>query len=233
MAFAGVGAAQATSGSTNLSLSRTAATIGNLLVVAFGISSTTAVPTIADTQTNTWLPVNPVFHDTTNGATVISWCALAKNTTSTTVTVTGNGGGVFVSMTLEEFSGNDQVSPVDQAVHSAVGASGTPTSPSFTPAVGDELAWAYASDTVTAVGNIDGSAATKGGDDANGDWSEYRILVGRAGVAMTAAVTGSGAYTMLAATFKPLAAGTVVPRPSGRPFPFKPGSPPSRNPPYR
>lgn len=188
---------------TTRALTRTAGAVNNLLMVGAQVANGAAVPTISDTQGNTWVVANPNFQDATNGSTQRSWYALAINTNSTTITVASNVASAFMSMTLDEFTGTDTVSPLDQVAHSVAGASGTPTSPSFTPTVADELVWAYAIDSITAVGNIDGSAATKGGDDTFQDWSEFRVLTGRAGIAMTAAFTGSGAYNLLVATFMP------------------------------
>lgn len=202
MAITRVGASQGGSNSGGtLSLIRTAGAIGNLLVIGFEQAVGSGTPTIADTQGNTWVPANPVFNDPTNASTLRSWYALAKNTVSTTITVTPSG-GTFNSMTLDEFTGTDTTSPLDQVAHSVAGASGTPTSPTFTPSQDNELVWSYCSDTITAVGLIGGSAATKGGDDTSSDWSEFRVLgAGTAGVGITAKFTGSGAYDLLVATF--------------------------------
>jgi hypothetical protein len=77
----------------------------------------------------------------------------------------------------------------------------------MTPTADDELVWAWCADNLTGVGNIDGSAATAGGNGptySGGDGTEFRVLTGRSGVAMTAAFVGSGGnYTLMAATFKP------------------------------
>lgn len=226
MSIAHAGAAsQGTNGIvTSLGLTRTATAIGNLLIVGMQVASGTAVPTISDTQGNTWVVANPNFQDATNVSTMRSWYALAKNISSTTITVQSNVSAVFMSMVLDEFTGNDTVSPLDQVNHSTVGASGTPTSGAVTPTFNDELIWAYGVDSVTAVGNIDGSAATKGGDDGSSDWSEFRVLSGRSGISMTAAFTGSGAYDVLIATYKP-PIGSAPALGSHRPFPYAPGSP--------
>lgn len=202
MAITRVGASQGMNGTSNGVLSRAAGTTGNLLVVGFELASSGATPTINDTQGNTWNVCNARFPDATNGAVLLSWYAVAKNTTSTTITVSG-GVATFASMTLDEFTGQLSGTPLDQTAHSVVGASGTPTSPTITPTQDNELVWSYCSDTVTAVGLIGGTNATKGGDDGSGDWSEFRVLgAGTSGVGITVKFTGSGAYDLLAATFK-------------------------------
>lgn len=211
MAITRVGASQATSnvsvgGTTGVNLTRTAGTINNLLIVAGYVSSVTAVPTISDTQGNTWNPCNPDFSDATNATRLISWYALAKNTLSTIVTVKNTDATThFWGMTLEEFTGTDTTSPLDQVNHSTAGASGANhTGPSITLGANDCLVWALSVDGVTAVGNLDGSAATKGADDLNNDWTEFRILTGRTGVSVSAAWTNAlGAFNDFSASFKP------------------------------
>lgn len=211
MAITRVGASQGATNSTSatITLTRTAGAINNLLVVS-GVSSTrTNALAISDTQGNTWTTVNPDFNDATNGARQQSWFALAKNTSSTVVTVNEGTASSFLSITLDEFTGNHTTAPLDQVNHSVAGASGTPAAANITLGANDCLVWGQASDTVTAVGNIDGSAATKGADDGSGDWTEFRVLTGRTGVSVTAAFTGSGAYDAFVASFKPAAAGAA------------------------
>lgn len=221
MAITRVGLSQADSLSavTSRALTRTPGAVGNLLVVGFLVSIDTAVPTISDTAGNTWLVCNPVNNDATNGGASLSWYAIANGTGSTTVTVQSNAAAQFCAMSLEEFTGTHATAPLDQAVNSADGASGTPISPTITPSVDDCLVWASAYDNITAVGNIGGSAATKGADDLNADWTEFRVLSGGAGVGITAAFTGSGAFNVMAATFKPVPTIAPVIKPSYAEFP--------------
>jgi hypothetical protein len=197
-----VGASQGTSGSTSITQTRTPGAVNNVIITSCIIALSTATPACSDSPGgHTWIPLIAAFQDTPNGTTMRAWMAYALNTSSTTITVSG-GGGSFIAMTVDEFSGVALTSAIDAAFHSTAGASGTPTSSSFTPAFDNELAWAVCADTTTGVGNIDGSAATKGGDDGSGDWSEFRVLVGRSGISMTAAFAGSGAYDVIGATLK-------------------------------
>jgi hypothetical protein len=202
-----VGASQGTSsgGVTSRALTRTPTTVSNLLIAAFLVADATAVPTISDTAGNTWNVCNPLNQDATNSGASLSWWAVANGTGSTTVTVQSNAPSQFCSMFLEEFTGNHPSAPLNAQVVSPDGASGTPISPTIAPTVDNCLIWAACWDNITAVGNIGGSAATKGGDDASADWTEFRVLVGGGGVGITAAFTGSGAYNLMAAAFKPLA----------------------------
>jgi hypothetical protein len=173
-----------------------------LIVVGFLVADPIGgPPTISDTAGNTWNVCNPVNVDATHSQQSISWYALANGTASTTITVQSNTGSQFCSILLDEFTAAATIS-LDVAVNSADGATGTPTSPTLTPTASDCLIWAAAWDSITAVGNIGGSAATKGADDTQSDWSEYRILSGGSGVGITAAFAGSGAYAVMAAAFK-------------------------------
>jgi hypothetical protein len=193
---------------TTLNLARTAGAVNNLIIVGGSVGNSaagafTGATPISDTQANTWNTFTGLpFHDATNGVTVIGWWALAKNTTATTITINSNVASAFMIMMLSEFTGTDITSPLDQ-VATPRGNSTNPTSATFTPTYNDELIWVFGVDSITAVGNIDGSAATKGSDDTFQDWSEYRILTGRAGVGMTAAfVGGAGAWNLVIGTFK-------------------------------
>lgn len=213
MAITRVGASQGTSNvsAATLGLTRTAGAINNLLVVTVFSAARTNAPSVSDTQGNTWNVCNPDFNDATNGTRMASWYALAKNTSSTTVTVANNSGANFIGMTLEEFTGNDTTTPLDQVNHSTAGATGTnPTGPSITLGANDCLVWALHVDNTTGVGNIDGSVATKGSDDGSSDWSEFRVLTGRTGVAVNAAWTSTGAYDDFIASFKPAVSALTV-----------------------
>lgn len=233
MAITHVGTPQGT-GNTATSLnipSYTAAAIGNLLVVGGAVANGTgttwagATP-ISDTQGNVWTKATGLpFLDATNTNSQICWFALAKNTSAMSITINSNVASAFMSLTIDEFSGNDKVTGgLDVVAHSLTGQTGTPISQSFTPGFDNELVWAFATDSVTAAGNIDGSAGTLGGLDGFQDDAEYRILTGRSGVSMTAAFTGSGAYDVIIVTFRPPLANVAF-RNVTRPFPFAPGAP--------
>jgi len=201
-----VGASQfsETSGVTTRLLTRSPNAVGNLLVVGFSASDFGANLSINDTGGHTWNILHTVLDDSPGSVSSMSWWTIATTTSSIDVTCTSTA-TAFCIMTLEEFTGV-AASPVDQVVRSAAGASGTPTSPSFTPSVDDVLVWVWCADSLTDMGNIDGTKATAGSNGpaySGGDGSEYRVLTGRSGVAMTAAFAGSGLFTLMAATFKP------------------------------
>ena len=213
MAWSVVGAHGATANTTtSLNLARTAGTIGNLIVIGGSVGNSaagafTGATPISDTQSNVWHTFTGMpFHDATNGATVVGWWARAINTSATTITINSNVASAFMIMELSEFTGGVNASPLDQ-VDFTRGNSTNPTSATFTPTFNDELIWCFGIDSITDMGNIDGTKATKGSDDSFQDWSEYRILSGRAGVGMTAAFAGTiGAWNLVIGTFNPAAA---------------------------
>lgn len=183
----------------------TASAVGNLLVVGCGTASTAAggVPAISDTQGNTWTPILLTPKTLTGVGQMQGWWAQAKNTTASTITVSASNSGGFINILFDEFSGNLASGTVLDNSNSASSASGNPTV-TVTPGADGYLLWAASNDGVTAVG----AGFTKGGDDAQQDWSEYKVLgAGTSGVSQTANFTGSGGYLIIAATFKPAAGG--------------------------
>lgn len=138
------------------------------------------------------------------GSMAAFW-AYAPNTTAATFTATFNTGcNSFFFFGVDEWQGMDLTSVVDTQ-NSATG-SGSPTV-SITPGVANAAVVAGVLDSITAVGTIGGSAATKGGDDTGGDWTVYRILSGGSGVSQTVSPTGSGTYVIYTMTIKPAAGG--------------------------
>lgn len=146
------------------------------------------------------------------GSTSVGWMAsyraYAPNTSAATFTMTwthsGGNCANFFNWIIDEWAGMDATNFVDAS--SSGNGSGTPSS-SVTPVSNNTAILGVCNDTVTAVGNIAGSAATKGGDDAGGDWSEYRIISGGAGASQAIGFTGSGAWNMLTFALKPAATG--------------------------
>lgn len=202
--------------------------IGNLVVVNVGMASGagTGAFTLADTpNANVWNVANPRFNDATNGNTTGSWWAIVTSANSTTISAAATTSGSFMSITMVEFSCDTGwgTNPLDQVAQHAIGGTGIPSTPNVTLSSDPQLVVAYGLDTITAVGNIDGSAATIGGDDSQQDIQEYRILTGRNGVSVNAAFTGSGLYAAQIATFKPPTPSLSVWRQQSRPFPFTPG----------
>jgi hypothetical protein len=212
----GAGASGNISGSAAASkaFTYTATTAGNGLLVSVGISST-ATPTAVTLTATGWSfsQVGGIVGNTTAGF-MACFRAYVPNTSLATVTVawTGSAGVTFNNDLVDEFSGIDPTNFVD-ASNSATG-SGTPTV-SVTPATSDTMIWVAANDSATAVGNIAGSAATKGADDTLQDWSEYRQISGGSGVAQSCTVTGSGNYTMFGVAIKSNSPPVIGSVPSG------------------
>ena len=196
---------------TSRSFTVSPAAIGNLLVVGFDSADPAANPGISDTGGHTWKVLNAKFTDNPHHQVLISWYAIANRTSPITITAVSNRPNNWISMTLDQFSGVDTSNPVDQHVESRPegSASNPAIGSSMTPSVDNELVWAFAAGMISGTGNIDGSAASPGGDSLGDDRSEYRILTGRAGVPMTASFTTYSPfkYNILSATFRPASGG--------------------------
>ncbi len=195
-----------TSGSsvTTLTRTRSAGAIGNVIIIGAASSVVGSAITISDTDGNTWNVCNPDFNDGTNLNRQQSWYCNAKSTNSTVITITRGAGLGFTCMLLDELTNPAGNITLDQVNHSAAGATGTnPTGTAITLGANDCAVWSMMIDSVTAVGNIDGSAATGGANDTQQDWTEYRILVGRSGVSVAAAWTSTGTYEYFIASFAP------------------------------
>lgn len=195
-------------GGTTITLAVTPTALGNLLVVLGGNDATTGTISIADTAGNIWTVANPL-RSQTGGGQAQSWFALANGTSATTITITGSVSGFFMNVLLDEFDGNDRIAPLVEHDENN-GATGNAISKTLVLGADDTVVWSGCNDSVTAVGNIDGSAATKGADDTVNDWTQYRILTGRKGASLTSAFTGSGTWIILTAAFRPVQ--VVVPQ---------------------
>lgn len=210
MAFARItgGTDVDTTSATTLTVAVTPGAVGRIILVFSANAVTTTTATIADSATNTWAAVEVKFTQTGLGA-AYAWYAVANGSGSTTITVTwSSNSGSFMLMLVDVFSGNDTVAPLS-AHNKASGASGAPTG-TVTPADDNCLIWGAAADTITAVG----SGYTKGADDANQDWTEYKEISGGSGAAQTVNFSGtSGAWALAMAAIKPVAAGgsSIVP----------------------
>ena len=198
---------------TSQSLTVAPAAIGNLLVVGFDSADPAANPGISDTGGHTWKVLNAKFTDNPHHQVLISWYAIATTTSPITIRAVSNRPNNWISMTLDQFSGVDTSNPLDQHVESLPegSASNPAIGSSMTPSVDNELMWAFAAGMISGTGNIDGSAASPGGDSRGDDRSEYRILTGRSGVPMTASFTTYSPfrYNILSATFRPASGQSV------------------------
>lgn len=185
---------------TSINKAYTPAAVNNLLIVTVvtGVGNATSA-SISDTQSVSWITFNPFLALSTNQISAKSWVGLTTNTNSDTITVSvaGTGANPAIGITIEEFSGTATSTIVDQVNHTADGQQGSFTTPSITLTNNNELVWSFCAGTAPTAGNIDGSAATAGADDGNGDKTEYRILSGRGGAAVTASWTDTAGATHL------------------------------------
>lgn len=207
------------SANTTIAVAITPNAAGNIIIVAGGANATAPTITIADSPgAHTWIECNPVKAQAGSGS-MRGFYAIAKNTSATTITITSSTTPSFMNVLGNEFDGVDQVSPIG-AHDEASGATGSPISAAMVLDVDDEAVWAACNDSITAVGNIDGSAATKGADDLQQDWTEWRVLVGRNGASITAAFTGtSGAWIQLSSVLRPAVVIPLLVRESHAQFP--------------
>lgn len=206
----------ATCSATNVAtFTYTANGANNGVTFFVGCSSTNAVTSATLTASGwTMTQVGGIYGSTTNGQGVM-WRAYAPNTTqatfTATFTTTGSSCNTFMSDNIDEWTGMDTSNFADaSSATPGTAASGNPTT-SVTPTVNNAMVVAYALDTVTAVNTIGGTTATKGADDTQGDWSEYRLMSGQSGVSQTCIFTGSGASVAAAMTIKPPSA-TAAPK---------------------
>ena len=219
-------AGQRSSGGTSLGVAVAAGNVGDLIHVASVVDGDlAATQSISDSQANTWFIIENDFSGSGNNRGK-SWYCFAKNTSATTVTVTSSVTTTFACMVIDVFRGTASNSPIGS--NNKASGTGTPTTGTITLDQNDEAIVVWSSDSITAVGNILGSAATKGADDGVQDWSEYRIMSGGSGNTGTAAFTGSGGYTIGYTVIKltdTSAAAEVYPRRKIRLAPFAPGGP--------
>lgn len=141
------------------------------------------------------------------GCAAMFW-AIAPDTTQATITMTWNQNtNSWFNALIDEFSGSDTINPIAGS-NSATG-TGTPTV-RVTSTVNDCMIWVPCNDSVTAVGSIGGITATKGADDTQSDWSEYRLLTGSLGIAQGCTVTGSASYAIGAVAISPVLVGPTA-----------------------
>jgi hypothetical protein len=176
------------SGLTTISVTVTAHAVGNLWLVAGGSFTTVSNPTafsVSDTQGNTWTPMNSYQFGGNGDGDLITWWAVAKNTSSTTVTVSyASSTNGYLSIFLDEFSGENQTNPIDQKT--GVTATATSASGSVTPTANNEMVWGVDWDSPSNVG----TGFTQGGNDNIGDLSEYQLLSGGSGISQTVTFPG-------------------------------------------
>lgn len=139
-----------------------------------------------------------------SGSWGASFGAIAPNTSAATFTVTwSNACASFMADLVDEFSGNDTTGGTTTFDAHNQGTAGSGNcSITVTPANNNDGLWGACIDSTTAVG----SGFTKGADDTQQDWAEWKILSGGGGSGQTVNFTGSGLWVCMGATIKPAGA---------------------------
>lgn len=186
-----VGSAANNLSNTAVSVTRAAGSTANLYSVCCGAADAAATLTASNSTTAfTWTEIYPTVK---NGSSQLR-CFWANPSTvaSQTITCTKTGSATFINILLDEWSGTDTTSPID--VSSATFNTVSACVSNGNMSVDNEAMVSASQDSITNVGNINSSAATKGADDLAQDWTEYRILSGSgSGSSITATFTGTAA----------------------------------------
>lgn len=163
--------------------------------------STTQVGTIVGGATQGWAAMFKAYSPNTSAATfTMTW------------TVVGNSCNGFMNDLIDEFSGADLTNFVDASVqNTAASGSGCPSATAgngVTPTVNDDGIWFACNDNATVVSG----GYTKGGDDNQNDWTEWKILTGGSGTEQFSSFTTSNGWTMNGVAIKPAGAATSPPQ---------------------
>lgn len=197
-------------GTGAFSFTYTATTTGNAVLIWVAAVPTATSPTGCTLSATGWTfaQLGGIVNGGASAGCGAMFVALAPNTSLATVTATFNQNITsFANDLIDEFSGADSTTPT--AGNNSATGSGTPTV-SVTPTANNCMIWVPCNDSVTAVGNIGGSAATAGANDTQQDWSEYRLLSGQSGAAQSCSVTGSGSYIIGAVAIQPAIIGPTI-----------------------
>lgn len=197
---------QSVPGASNTSTFNTSATTaGDAICVQIAAAAST-LPTSATLTASGWTftQIAPVSGLTVWTATAVAatFCAIAPNTSSVTFTATFIAGSGYAAISIlgDEFSGNDTTGGTTtfESANSATATSGSPTV-NVTPVSNNDGLWGACQDTTSAVL----AGFTKGADDTQGDWTEWKILSGQAGTPQTVSFTGGPGYIIQAVAIKP------------------------------
>jgi hypothetical protein len=184
---------------------------GNLITLAANFNFNLTVSSLSDNAaggTNTYTDALNDQVATGNGWKAVNWYVKNCKSGATTVTIQLSGTPTFGEAFVEEWSGIDTVSPLDQK-NKATASSNSPSSGNVTTTIASELAWGYIipnSGTLTV-----GSSWIKATQNAGGgDLSEYQILTSTSTLAATATRTPTDAWTAQIVTFKGAGCGTTI-----------------------
>ena len=150
----------------------------------------------------TFTPIGPFSGSVSDTDYVASFGALSPDTATATFSVawTGNPHCDFVDELGDEFANVDPTGGTTtfDAHDETLGATGD-CQTTLTPGSAGDMVWAACSGQVSALG----AGYTKGADDGNTDWSEYR-LAGGAGAQQVSFTSAGTSWVMTAVAIKPL-----------------------------
>lgn len=172
-------------------------------IVMFVACSGAQIPSTATVTASGWTftALGPVTGSSSSQLWMQTLGAIAPDTASAQVTVTlvGSNCNRGTSALADEFANVDPVMPFD--AHAETTGSGNVSGTITTAHAGDAVWGAcYTGSMLTAVG----AGFTKGADDANGDWSEYKLASDPLGTVETVTFTnGAQPWALSMATIKP------------------------------
>ncbi|MGC2322347.1 MAG: galactose oxidase-like domain-containing protein [Terriglobales bacterium] len=181
------------------SLNYTPVATNDALVVLIGCRDSTVTAMNLTASGWTLTPISALVGPSGAFDFIRSYGAITPNTTPVTFTVTLTGGGNCsggdTTIMIDEFSGNDTTGGTTtfDAHNESLdnGVIGICTGAPVTPLNNNDAIWYACYDNVTGVT----SGYTKGQDDSTGDWTEYKILSGGAGVAQNPGFTTNPSFT--------------------------------------
>lgn len=196
----------AANGATSATFNYTPTGSGNVVLLWVVMVPGSTAPTTCSLSATSWsfAQIGGIVNGAPGGCGAI-FSAYAPSTAAASITMTWNQpisstGGQWFNVLIDEFSGMHTSIP--SAGNNSATGSGTPTV-SVTPTAANCMIWVPCNDSVTAVGTIGGTTATKGADDTQQDWSEYRLLSGGSGASQSCTMPGSGSYIIGAVAIQP------------------------------
>lgn len=137
-----------------------------------------------------------------SGSRLASFGAISPNTTLATFTITWSNTFSFGEDLIDEFSGTDLTGGTTTFDnHAEANGSGTTPTVNVTTNNANDTVTGGCSDSITAVG----VGYTKGADDTQQDWSEWKLTTDATSTVETVNFTGSGTWSIAAVTIKPAA----------------------------
>lgn len=198
LAFVNSNFALVNTAGTTVSIAWTPAQAGNLLIISYvDTLGSLSSPSIADTNTNSWLVSNPVTRNAGISVNAAQWYSICKaGATTITITVASCN---FREVWISEWSGQSSISPLDQ--HSENASSGTaPTSLAKTTLFARELIYGFCISGPATLAA--GAGFTPETNDGQGNVPESQIVSATGSNAAVWTLGTTGSYVALMSTFK-------------------------------